>query len=173
MKRMADGFPAFSIGLGKAQADLDRLGREIAQEVRSGLRRIGRTAARRAKTLTPRSELGGPHLADGWRLIEEAPGVFVVENQDPRGSEPLPLEDGRETSLLEILEYGSRPHEIVPKRPGGLLRFVLGGEVVYTRHVDHPGTRPYAMIGIASTEAAVEVKVLADALRALIRSSYL
>ena len=160
MKRMADGFPAFSIGLGKAQADLDRLGREIAQEVRSGLRRIGRTAARRAKTLTPRSELGGPHLADGWRLIEEAPGVFVVENQDPRGSEPLPLEDGRETSLLEILEDGSR-------------RFVLGGEVVYTRHVDHPGTRPYAMIGIASTEAAVEVKVLADALRALIRSSYL
>jgi len=170
---MVDGFPAFSIGLGKAQAQLDRLGREIVTEVHSGLRRIGSKATRRAKALTPRSELGGLHLADGWRLVEETSGVFVIENQDPKGSELLPLKDGRETSLLEILEYGSRPHEIVPKRPGGLLRFIVGGEVVYTRHVDHPGTRPYAIIGITSTEAAVEVKVLADALRALIRSSYL
>jgi hypothetical protein len=38
---------------------------------------------------------------------------------------------------------GTRPHPIYPRRPGGVLRFTLGGgRVVFARHVEHPGTRP-------------------------------
>lgn len=37
---------------------------------------------------------------------------------------------------------GTRPHLIRPRRPGGVLRFTIGGRVVYARYVSHPGTRP-------------------------------
>ncbi len=37
---------------------------------------------------------------------------------------------------------GTRPHIIRPRRPGGVLRFTVGGRVVYARYVSHPGTRP-------------------------------
>lgn len=38
--------------------------------------------------------------------------------------------------------YGTRPHVIRPRRPGGVLRFTVGGRVVYARFANHPGTRP-------------------------------
>lgn len=37
---------------------------------------------------------------------------------------------------------GTRPHVIRPRRPGGVLRFTVGGRVVYARFVNHPGTKP-------------------------------
>lgn len=37
---------------------------------------------------------------------------------------------------------GTRPHRIYPRRPGGVLRFTVGGRVVYARYVNHPGTKP-------------------------------
>lgn len=37
---------------------------------------------------------------------------------------------------------GTRPHIIRPRRPGGVLRFTVNGQVVYARYVNHPGTRP-------------------------------
>jgi hypothetical protein len=40
------------------------------------------------------------------------------------------------------LVNGTRPHRIFPRRPGGVLRFTVGGRVVYARYVNHPGTRP-------------------------------
>lgn len=40
------------------------------------------------------------------------------------------------------LVNGTRPHMIFPRRPGGVLRFTVGGQVVYARYVNHPGTRP-------------------------------
>lgn len=38
--------------------------------------------------------------------------------------------------------YGTRPHRIEPRRPGGVLRFTVGAQVVYARYVNHPGTKP-------------------------------
>lgn len=35
---------------------------------------------------------------------------------------------------------GTPPHIIRPRRPGGFLRFTVGGRVVYARIVHHPGT---------------------------------
>lgn len=37
---------------------------------------------------------------------------------------------------------GTRPHRIEPRRPGGVLRFTVGGRVVYARYVNHPGNQP-------------------------------
>lgn len=55
--------------------------------------------------------------------------------------------------ILRILEFGSRPHTIEAKhqtkagRPG-MLAFVPseGGETVFVRKVEHPGTSPVGMI---------------------------
>lgn len=50
---------------------------------------------------------------------------------------------GHEASLY--VHEGTRPHPIHPRRRGGVLRFVVGGRVVYARAVSHPGYRgdPY------------------------------
>ncbi|HEX9832541.1 MAG TPA: hypothetical protein VGA66_05535 [Mycobacterium sp.] len=37
---------------------------------------------------------------------------------------------------------GTRPHRIVPRRPGGVLRFTVNGQVVFARYVNHPGNKP-------------------------------
>lgn len=37
---------------------------------------------------------------------------------------------------------GTSPHDIYPRRPGGVLRFTMGSRVVFARHVHHPGTQP-------------------------------
>ena len=39
------------------------------------------------------------------------------------------------------LVNGTRPHIIRPRNPSGVLRFMVGGQVVYARYVNHPGTR--------------------------------
>jgi len=36
---------------------------------------------------------------------------------------------------------GTKPHEIVPRKRGGVLRFEVGGVIVYTKKVWHPGTK--------------------------------
>lgn len=38
-----------------------------------------------------------------------------------------------------LVHNGSRAHVIRPRRTGGVLRFVIGGRVVYARRVNHPG----------------------------------
>ncbi|MFF0401751.1 hypothetical protein ACFYSJ_39515 [Streptomyces sp. NPDC005248] len=37
---------------------------------------------------------------------------------------------------------GTRPHIIRPRKKNGVLRFEVGGRVVYSAYVRHPGTRP-------------------------------
>jgi len=41
---------------------------------------------------------------------------------------------------------GTRPHQIRPRRPGGVLRFTVGGRVVYARYVLHPGSKPNSFL---------------------------
>ncbi len=45
-----------------------------------------------------------------------------------------------------FLERGTRPHRIVPKRPSGWLVFPWKGQIVFSKGVNHPGTRPYRII---------------------------
>jgi hypothetical protein len=45
----------------------------------------------------------------------------------------------------KILEKGSQPHVIRP-RVAQVLRFEVAGVIVFTRRVQHPGTRPYNIL---------------------------
>lgn len=48
---------------------------------------------------------------------------------------------------------GTRPHRIRPRRRNGVLRFTVGGQVVYARLVNHPGTKPNRFMIEALREA--------------------
>jgi hypothetical protein len=48
---------------------------------------------------------------------------------------------GSEVNHAFMHHEGTKPHVIVP-RNAPMLRFASGSRIVYTRHVNHPGTRP-------------------------------
>ena len=47
---------------------------------------------------------------------------------------------GTEDEIWQYQDEGTKPHPIVP-RNATVLRFPAGGRVVYTRRVNHPGTK--------------------------------
>ncbi|MGI5151378.1 hypothetical protein ACQEVC_34280 [Plantactinospora sp. CA-294935] len=60
-----------------------------------------------------------------------------------------------DVEYAEMVHDGTGPHIIRPRRPGGVLRFEKGGEVVFTTHVNHPGTRAQPWLREAMEEVAV------------------
>lgn len=48
---------------------------------------------------------------------------------------------GSDLEYAAAINDGSRPHVIRPRRAGGVLRFNVGGRIVYARYVNHPGTK--------------------------------
>ncbi len=77
-------------------------------------------------------------IRNGWD-VKRRGSVFIVEmSMAPHAP---------------FVEFGTRPHEILPKKSGGVLRFESGkkarlerrgksreGKIVYTKRVMHPGT---------------------------------
>ncbi|NBU22558.1 MAG: hypothetical protein EBS38_01375 [Actinobacteria bacterium] len=49
---------------------------------------------------------------------------------------------GAYTHYARLHHDGTRPHLIVPNKPGGTLVFTKGARVIQTKVVRHPGTRP-------------------------------
>lgn len=161
---------AFTAALGLIAANLRGLAAVAGGELQDGLAAIAESAVTRLVERTPRSDLDHSHIADGWTARNlNVPGVFSIEvyNKDPRASTPLRLADGTETpyTLLDILEYGSRPHIIRPVNAKALHFMGSGGDEVFAQEVEHPGTRPYAMVAITEAEVAVDVKKLIDRTR--------
>lgn len=118
--------------------------------------------------LTPKSKDGVDHIADGWAIHmigghakAREPIMWFVYNQKthkPTG-EPLKralLGTNKSYTLLDILEFGSRAHVIVPKNrrknrlfdPYARLYFFWDkiGKWVYAKKVDHPGTPAKGMV---------------------------
>lgn len=66
------------------------------------------------------------------------------------------------------VEYGTRPHIIEPKKPGGVLHWVDpgSGKDVFARRVHHPGTHGQHMValGAAMTEFETEGGLMRDIL---------
>jgi hypothetical protein len=52
----------------------------------------------------------------------------------------------------KFVEQGTRPHVIVPVRALAL-RFVINGQVIFARKVNHPGSKPYPFMGPAYLKA--------------------
>ncbi len=77
---------------------------------------------------------------------------------------------GAGLDYAKALEYGSRPHEILP-RNGKFLRFEKDGRVIFARRVNHPGNRPFRYMrdsfaensadGVQRIRAAVQEAILA------------
>lgn len=170
----------FANRLRERAATLRGAARFASEGVLDGMTAIAEKAVERLKERTPRSEHSdvfleasvgsGDHIADGWTLREgESPGDgrYEVEivNTNPRALAPIALKGGGEATLLGILEYGSKPHEIVPVNASVLAFPGATGETVFTTHVSHPGTDPYGMVALTRNEVAVDLKKLIDATR--------
>lgn len=131
-----------------------------------GIDQIANKSKRQISSLTP-----GKVLPKGW-VIKKQGNKFgrtrLLVNSDPRAYKVVQLSGDRQTNLMEMLEYGTREHEIVPVKAEAL-RFVIDGETIYTKHVDHPGTKPYAFASTTLVTASMEVARLQNKLAAMLK----
>jgi hypothetical protein len=58
---------------------------------------------------------------------------------------------GAGTEYAATIEFGSSPHFILP-RFAKVLKFDVGGETVFAKYVQHPGTAPQLIIHRAKME---------------------
>ena len=86
----------------------------------------------------------GKHLRDTLRWKIEPTGRALV------GSSKTLQPSG--VSALDVILSGTEPHPIDPVN-ASVLRFTSGGQVVFARHVDHPGTaaNPFVQKAIQET----------------------
>lgn len=150
--------------------EADRLG-GLAKQVTGSLQRatlnLGALMADELRRTTPMSEEPGDHLADGWttRPLDDVPkdADFGIEVHNPRDFE-VDSSHGK-TSLLNVLEFGSRQHKITPKDKSRLVFFWPAvGAIVFAKSVEHPGTRPYAFMLDATDNVLDRAAKLLDAL---------
>jgi hypothetical protein len=96
------------------------------------------------------SERGGRlpgTLRDSW-LVGEV--VVIVEG------ERMSIDVYTLDPVAPHVEWDTQPHLIVPKHPGGMLRYRdRHGDVVYAKVVHHPGTRGQHMMATSLVEVAV------------------
>lgn len=64
--------------------------------------------------------------------------IHMRVNRDSVG---LVMEIGSDLGYAHAHHEGTKPHVITPKE-AGILRFSSGSRIIYSRHVNHPGTRP-------------------------------
>ena len=128
---------------------LSKANQGLAKIATKELRIYGRNAVAELQREAP---VQTGKLQASIKMTLKNPDTPNVELQINAGSKDRP-----EVVLRSIL-YGSKPHEIVPKHPGGVLVFRSGaghnaafrkvgskgrsGDLVFTTHVNHPGTKP-------------------------------
>lgn len=107
--------------------DLDRLRRQVrdqaAQKVRIAVDNMTRDLKDDAPVVTGE--------------MKRTTGVEITSITDRR----IVAEARIDVDYAEYVTQGTRPHVIVPRKPGGVLVFQSGGETVFTRRVNHPGTQ--------------------------------
>lgn len=75
------------------------------------------------------------------RAEQLAPGTMaqmITARVEGSGRGMVALVTSEHPASIYVL-HGTRPHLIRPRRQGGKLRFEVGGRVVYTNLVRHPG----------------------------------
>lgn len=113
-----------------ARVRLDRaaLNRSIRGASRAELDTTSRQVVNRAKILAPvdTGRLRASIRVERRRLLSLR-SVYTI---------------GSDVSYAPMVHDGTRPHRIDPKTPGGVLRFRMGGRVVFAKYVvRHPGTK--------------------------------
>lgn len=64
---------------------------------------------------------------------------------------------GRAARYAMIHHDGSRPH-VIQASPGKLLRFEIGGDVIFAKRVRHPGTKPNRFLTDAARDVGLTIK---------------
>lgn len=81
---------------------------------------------------------------EAWKLIKRSPFNYTIINN---------------VDYVVYLEYGTKPHLIYPKN-AAILAWVnrSTGETIFSQLVQHPGTRPYAMVRTTLSELRKDMK---------------
>lgn len=126
---------------------------ELAEEVPPILRRSHRSLTRRIATqarvdVPVRTARLGRSIREDDQL---SVGPFVVTGGVSAGG-------GAEgVGYALYVHEGTRPHLILPRRPGGTLAFQMDGRTVFARSVHHPGTKARPFLRNAATRVAAQL----------------
>jgi len=125
-----------------ARLRLDRaaLNRQLTASRRRKGDDVARRVVNRAKVLAP---VDTGRLRASIRM--EARRTFTLKTVWTIGSD---------VDYAPYVNDGTQPHTIRPKN-GQVLRFRVGGRVVYARMVNHPGTRPNPFLDRALRDVAL------------------
>jgi len=117
-------------------------------EVKAGARR--RVGVSRPDPQSSTRSGGGQHLRDtiNKRLVRDKGGAAVYVGD---------LDDS--VPHARFHHDGTNPHVIRPVR-AKMLRFTVGGAVVFARVVNHPGTKPNPYLVDAARAAGLDVRGL-------------
>lgn len=121
----------------------DRVGRDLRDRVRAHTPVAKPPPGAWAEWLRGRKRRPG-HLRDSWEIEHLDTGLHyraVVLTRDP---------------VAPHVEFDTQPHLIMPKQPGGALRYWdRSGRIQFAVVVHHPGTRGQHMMAKAVAEVAV------------------
>lgn len=125
--------------MARVKLDRGQLARVIKGESRRALRNRAPQVLNRARVLAPvrtgRLRSSGKVQYSG--LFTFRPKATIIFDVD----------------YAAFVNDGTRPHVIRPKR-AKVLRFTVGGQVVYAKVVNHPGTKPNPFLDRALREVA-------------------
>lgn len=103
----------------------------LRAELRTKVARVAEQAAREWERELVRTSPVDTGVMRAQTSVRARPSV--------RGAEITATVD---TDYAEMVAKGTRPHEILPRRPGGVLVFKIGNRTIFTARVSHPGARP-------------------------------
>lgn len=150
--------PKFAIVVEKDAQDVvlkfKRLGAEITQaaDLYPDYQTIAEKALAVVKSKTP-----GPG---------KMRSLWVIQRQEAKKSVSLTIrnlmdETASGAKILSYMEFGTKPHVIVPKNARAL-RFFLENKAIFSKRVNHPGTRPYRMLASGERYILNSLQDLAD-----------
>ena len=104
-------------------------------------KQLTETAVVRLQKLTPRSEQGPRHLADRWEYkVSQLKNDVYIQIYNNATSKT-------QQAILTYLEKGTKAHAIEPKKKARLA-FIWLERACFAKHVEHPGTKAYRMVGM-------------------------
>lgn len=126
----------------KLQKKLSTANEELIKTTTKEFQRFGKALQEEARKEAPVQE---GKVAQSIRYMVRGQNTPDVTLELTAGSKDRP------EVIIRTILFGSKPHEIRPKNPGGVLVFRAGvgggrkgnaGELIFVKHVNHPGTKP-------------------------------
>jgi HK97 gp10 family phage protein len=145
-----------------ASADIDRLAEALRRTAKESGVTTQQVLIQSANQILAEMEVRTPVKSGKLRgslTIKVEPGKVII------GPEEIVA------PYAGYVEFGTKAHDIRPKKAGGVLVFYVGGKKVIARKVRHPGTRPQPYVrpafeawvdSLGTMAAEANAKVLTD-----------